>query len=70
MLLVLVGMLTVLLDAGTKVLVVEELEGQRSIELPGGIATLVVSRNSGAAFSFAQGRDRRCSRPSRWASSS
>ncbi len=55
LLLVLVGMLTVLLDAGTKVLVVAELEGRRSIELPGGIATLEVSRNSGAAFSFAQG---------------
>jgi signal peptidase II len=54
-LVVLVGALTVLLDAATKVLVVEELEGQRTIELPGGVATLVVSRNSGAAFSFAQG---------------
>jgi signal peptidase II len=54
-LLVLVGLLTVLLDAATKVVVVEELEGKRSIELLGGLVTLVVSRNSGAAFSFAQG---------------
>lgn len=44
-----------LLDIGTKVLVVAELEGRRSIRLPAGIATLEVSRNSGAAFSFAQG---------------
>ena len=55
MLVLLVGLLTVILDSATKVLVVEQLEGRRSIELPGGIATLVVSRNSGAAFSFAQG---------------
>jgi signal peptidase II len=35
--------------------VVAELEGRRAIELLGGELTLQVSRNSGAAFSFAQG---------------
>ena len=54
-LLVAVALLTVALDVATKALVVSELEGQRSIRLPGGVATLVVSRNSGAAFSFATG---------------
>ena len=54
-LLVLVALLTVVLDAATKALVVAHLEGQRSIRLLGGAVTLVVSRNSGAAFSFATG---------------
>jgi signal peptidase II len=54
-LLVLVALLTIALDLLTKVLVVAELEGQRTIRLPGGVATLEVSRNSGAAFSFAEG---------------
>jgi signal peptidase II len=54
-LLVLVALLTVALDAGTKALVVARLEGKDSIRLPGGAVTFVVSRNSGAAFSFAEG---------------
>jgi signal peptidase II len=37
------------------VLVVAELEGRRQIELLGGELYLSVSRNTGAAFSFAQG---------------
>jgi len=53
--LLLVALATVLLDLGTKVLVVEQLEGQAPIDLLGGAVTLTVSRNSGAAFSFAQG---------------
>ena len=43
------------LDVATKVLVVAELEGRRVIELLGGQLSLAVSRNTGAAFSFAQG---------------
>jgi signal peptidase II len=54
-LLVLVALLTVALDAGTKALVVARLEGKDSVRLPGGAVTFVVSRNSGAAFSFAEG---------------
>lgn len=54
-LLLVVAALAVLADLGTKVLVVARLEGQTPIELGGGLVTLVVSRNSGAAFSFAQG---------------
>jgi signal peptidase II len=55
LLLVGVALLTLVLDITTKVLVVSQLENQDSIRLPGGIATFTVSRNSGAAFSFAQG---------------
>jgi signal peptidase II len=55
LLLVLVALLTVSLDVATKALVVAHLEGKDSIRLLGGAVTLVVSRNSGAAFSFAQG---------------
>lgn len=44
-----------LLDLLTKVWVVSELEGRRAIELLGGELFLRVSRNTGAAFSFAQG---------------
>lgn len=43
------------LDVATKVWVVAELEGRRSIELLGGELFLRVSRNTGAAFSFAPG---------------
>lgn len=43
------------LDIATKVAVVAELEGRRSIELLGGELSLRVSRNTGAAFSFAEG---------------
>ena len=54
-LLVLVALLTVALDAATKALVVSQLGDGHSIRLLGGAVTLVLSRNSGAAFSFAQG---------------
>ncbi len=54
-LLVVVALLTLALDLGTKLLVVAQLEGKDGIELLNGAVTLVVSRNSGAAFSFAEG---------------
>ena len=41
------------LDVATKVLVVERLEGEQPISLLGGQLLLRVSRNPGAAFSFA-----------------
>ncbi|GAC1443955.1 MAG: signal peptidase II [Mycobacteriales bacterium] len=43
------------LDAGTKHLVVAHLEHHDPVRLLGGALLLNVSRNSGAAFSFAQG---------------
>ena len=43
------------LDLATKVLVVAELEGRRTLELLGGQLLIRVSRNPGAAFSFAEG---------------
>jgi len=43
------------LDIATKVLVVAELEGRRTVELLGGQLLIRVSRNPGAAFSFAEG---------------
>ena len=43
------------LDVATKALVVAELEGRRTIELLGGQLLIRVTRNSGAAFSFAEG---------------
>ena len=43
------------LDVVTKVAVVEQLEGRRTLELLGGQLLIRVSRNSGAAFSFAEG---------------
>ena len=55
LLLVLLALNTVVLDAATKTLVVERLEQREPIRLLGGLVTLVASRNSGAAFSFAQG---------------
>ena len=54
-LLVLVALVALLADIGTKLLVVERLEGKEPIELLGGAVTLAVSRNSGAAFSVAEG---------------
>lgn len=54
-LLVLVALVALLADIGTKLLVVARLEGKEPIELLGGAVTLAVSRNSGAAFSFAEG---------------
>jgi signal peptidase II len=44
-----------LLDVVTKVLVVARLEGEQPVELLGGQLLLRVSRNPGAAFSFAEG---------------
>jgi len=43
------------LDLGTKHLVVQHLEHRHPVRLLGGALLLNVSRNSGAAFSFAQG---------------
>lgn len=43
------------LDVLSKVLVVARLEGDRSLELLGGRLLIRVSRNPGAAFSFAEG---------------
>ena len=43
------------LDIATKVWVVAELEGRRTLELLGGQLLIRVSRNPGAAFSFAEG---------------
>lgn len=54
-LLAVVAVLVLALDLATKVWVVAQLEGKRSIELLGGELYLRVSRNSGAAFSFAEG---------------
>lgn len=54
-LLILLALVTIALDATTKALVVGHLEGRDPIRLLGGLVTLEVSRNSGAAFSFAQG---------------
>lgn len=50
-----IALTVLLLDVLTKVWVVAELEGRRSIELLGGELFLRVSRNTGAAFSFAEG---------------
>jgi signal peptidase II len=45
----------VVADVATKLLVVAHLEGKQPIEVLGGIVTFTVSRNAGAAFSFAEG---------------
>ena len=50
-----VALVVLALDVLTKVLVVARLEGQDVVELLGGQLLLRVSRNPGAAFSFAQG---------------
>jgi len=50
-----VAVLALAADVATKLLVVAELEGRRTVELLGGQLLLRVSRNSGAAFSFAEG---------------
>ena len=52
-LLAVVALVGYVLDVATKVAVVAELEGRRTIDL--GPLTLRVSRNPGAAFSFAEG---------------
>ena len=54
-LLLLLALNTVVLDAATKALVVSELEHREPLHVLGDLLTLEVSRNSGAAFSFAQG---------------
>jgi signal peptidase II len=54
-LLVLLALNTVVLDAATKAVVVSELEHREPVHVLGDLLTLEVSRNSGAAFSFAQG---------------
>lgn len=54
-LLAVVATVVLALDVLTKVLVVSELEGRRVLELLGGQLLIRVSRNAGAAFSFAEG---------------
>ena len=54
-LLALVAGVVLALDIVTKVLVVAELEGRRTLELLGGQLLIRVSRNPGAAFSFGEG---------------
>ena len=54
-LLALVALLVLGLDLATKITVVAELEGRRTLELLGGQLLIRVSRNPGAAFSFAEG---------------
>ena len=54
-LLALVALSVLALDIATKVWVVAELEGRRTLELLGGQLLVRVSRNPGAAFSFAEG---------------
>ena len=54
-LLALVAAAVLALDVATKVWVVAELEGRRTLELLGGQLLIRVSRNPGAAFSFAEG---------------
>ncbi len=50
-----VAALVLVVDLTTKHLVVAELEGRRTLELLGGQLLIRVSRNPGAAFSFAEG---------------
>jgi signal peptidase II len=50
-----VAAVALVLDIVTKVLVVARLEGQQPVELLGGRLLLRVTRNPGAAFSFAEG---------------
>jgi signal peptidase II len=54
-LLLVVAAVVLALDVATKVLVVSRLEGEAPVSLLGGHLLLRVTRNSGAAFSFAQG---------------
>jgi signal peptidase II len=55
LLLLSVAAVALVLDVVTKVLVVARLEGEQPVELLGGQLLLRVSRNPGAAFSFAEG---------------
>ena len=50
-----VALLTIAVDVATKLLVVAQLEGHAPVRLLGGAVSFEVSRNSGAAFSFAEG---------------
>lgn len=50
-----VALTALLADQITKILAVARLEGERPIELLGGLTTLRVTRNSGAAFSIGTG---------------
>ena len=54
-LLAVVAAVVLILDVVTKILVVAELEGRRTLEVLGGQLLIRVTRNSGAAFSFAEG---------------
>ena len=54
-LLILFALNVLVLDQATKRLVVADLEGEPGVRLLNGLVTLHVSRNSGAAFSFAEG---------------
>ena len=54
-LLALVAAVVLALDIATKVWVVAELEGRRTLELLGGQLLIRVSRNPGAAFSLGEG---------------
>ena len=51
----LVALFTVAIDVASKLVVVAQLEGRAPIHVLGSALQLSVSRNSGAAFSFAQG---------------
>ena len=53
--LLVVALAALTLDVVTKVIVVAELEHDKPIRLLGGLITLTVSRNSGAAFSIGTG---------------
>lgn len=55
LLLAVVAAVALVLDVVTKVIVVAELEGRQPIELVGGLLTLNVIRNPGAAFGIAGG---------------
>ena len=50
-----VAVLAIAGDIASKLVVVARLEGREPVRLLGGFLTLEVSRNSGAAFSFAEG---------------
>lgn len=54
-LLLVVALVALAADATSKALVVARLEGREPVRLLDGLVTFSVSRNSGAAFSFAQG---------------
>lgn len=53
--LVVIGLLALTLDIASKIIVVEQLSDRHPIRLLGGLLTLRVTRNSGAAFSIGTG---------------